>query len=111
MGCAETTFAGLDVDGWVEYEDEEGSTWGCGGQPAYWDAEIKSVTLADADEFHMTGIISDFAQERNLSDGTVDIIEAFHNITGRLISQVAEYAIEKWREDIEAALLEDYEND
>ena len=100
---------GLQVYGSVDYDPgQRWPSYSCGGVPPSTDVEIDEILIDDAEEFLMTGIISDLADDRKWRNGMVQLLEAYHRITGELLPEVERYVLATWGDDIEDALIDAY---
>ena len=100
-------FFGLEVFGSVDHDPGQPyPSYSCGGVPPSTDVEVEEILLDDPEEFLLTDVISEIGNERGWSDSLVEMVCAFHRITGRFLPVVERYVWDRWRDDIEDALID-----
>lgn len=100
-------FFGLEVYGSVDHDPGQPyPSYSCGGVPPSTDVEVDEILLDDPEEFLLTDIISEIGDERGWANGVVEMVSAYHRITGKFLPVVEDYVRNRWIDDIETALIE-----
>ena len=102
---------GLGIQGTADYDPGQPyPTASCGGVPPSWDVDVEEIWLDDVDEFHSTDIVNDLGNEIGLSPGVVDMIEAFHRITGTVLPSIEERIRARWEDELRDVLIDSQES-
>jgi hypothetical protein len=100
---------GLEVEGSVEYDPGQPyPTYSCGGVPPSWDIEVEHIELDDPDEFLATGFVADVADDREWSEGALQVIEAGIRLTGKLPPVIETLLLEAWEDDLRDRLAQEH---
>jgi hypothetical protein len=99
----ESEFRGLLVTATVEYGDADGPTFDCGGNPAYSDMTIETISLEDPEEFSMH--LPDLVEE--YSDEYFAMCEEFLTTWKKLPDELTKAIWKKWEGDILSHLYEE----
>ena len=99
-------FRGLYITADVELTPATPPSYGSGGDPAYAEVGQTEISLASADDFLATDILSALSEQEGWSDAETDAYDEAIQRTGTLSPIVEDYAVSMWESEIEECLIE-----